>query len=86
MGKILLRVVAGKCSGNHKIGDTWEIEYDDERNAFTPQGMCIEAFGAMLPHIWVFINNGEFIFGEKTKIRSRCPDPKGIIWEIEKIK
>jgi len=83
MRKILVRVVGGKCPwGNHKIGDTFEIDYDDP---MTPQGICLGAFGSILPSIMVLSCDGVFSWEEtKTKTRIHCPDPKGIVLEIEK--
>jgi uncharacterized repeat protein (TIGR04076 family) len=51
MRKILVRVVDGKCQGgHHKIGDTFEIDYEDP---LTPQGMCFGAFGSVFPYVLV---------------------------------
>ena len=83
MNKILARVVEGKCQGGyHKIGDTFEIDYDD---ALTPQGLCLGAFGSIYPYIMILLGDGKFPWEEKkTKTRIQCPDPKGIVLEIEK--
>jgi len=83
MRKILIRVVGGRCQdGYHKIGDTFEIDYDDP---MTPQGMCLGAFGSIFPYIMVRSCDGEFSGEEtKTKTRVHCPNPKGIVLEIEK--
>jgi len=85
MSKILVRVVGGKCQGGyHKIGDAFEIDYDD---AMTPQGICLGAFGSIFPYIMILLCDGEFRWEEtKTKTRISCPDPKGIVLEIEKSK
>ena len=84
MRKILVKVVRGKCQGEyHKIGDTWEIDYED---AMTPEGMCLGAFGAVFPYVMMLVGNGEFRWEEsetKTKTRISCADPKGIILEVE---
>ena len=84
MGKILVRVVRGKCQGGyHKIGDTFEIDFDDP---LTPQGLCLYAFGSIFPYIMILLNGGEFRW-EKAKTRTtiQCPDPRGITLEIEKM-
>lgn len=85
MTKILVKVVGGKCQGGyHKRGDTFEIDYNDP---LTPQGICLGAFGSIFPYILVLSCDGEFSWEEtKTKTRIHCPDPKGIILEIEKRK
>ena len=85
MSKILVKVVRGKCQGGyHRIGDIFEIDYDD---ALTPQGMCLGAFGSVFPYIMILLGDGEFRWEEKTKTKTRvsCGDPKGIILEIERI-
>jgi uncharacterized repeat protein (TIGR04076 family) len=82
--KILVRVVGGKCQGgHHRIGDTFEIDYAE---SMTPQGICIGAFGSIFPYIMILLGDGEFRWEEtKTKTRIQCPDPKGIVLEIERI-
>ena len=83
MGKILITVAEGKCQGgHHKIGDKFEIDYDD---ALTPKGMCLGAFGSVFPYIMILLGDGKFRW-EKTKTKTKipCADPKGIILEIEK--
>jgi len=51
----------------------------------TPQGMCLDAFGSIFPYIMVLTCDGEFSDEEpKTKTRIHCPNPKGIVLEIEK--
>jgi len=84
ISKVLVKVVGGKCQGGqHKKGDTFEIDYE---NPMTPQGMCFGAFGAVFPYINILLGNGEFRW-EKTKTKTRipCADPKGIILEIERV-
>jgi len=83
MSKILVRVVEGECQGGyHKIGDTFEVDYDD---GLTPRGLCFGAFGSIYPYVMILLGNGEFRWEEtKTKTRIHCPDPKGIILEISK--
>jgi len=84
MSKISVRVVAGECQGGrHKIGDKFEIDYDDPA---TPKGICLGAFGSIFPYIMILLGDGQFRWEErKTKTRLQCPDPKGIVLEIEKL-
>jgi len=35
----------GKCPQGHKVGETWTI------GARTPSGMCVSAFGALMPYL-----------------------------------
>lgn len=74
MSKILVRVVGGKCQGGrHKIGDIFEIDYDDP---VTPQGICIYAFGSIFPYITILLSNGGFQWEEtKTKTTIQCQTP-----------
>jgi len=83
MSKISVKVVGGKCQGGyHKIGDTFEIDYDDPT---TPKGICIYAFGSIFPYIMILLSDGGFRWEEtKTRTTIKCPDPNGITLEIEK--
>jgi uncharacterized repeat protein (TIGR04076 family) len=86
VSKILVKVVKGICQGGyHPIGETWEIDVD---NAMTPEGICLGAFGAILPYVMILVGNGEFPWEEtvpKTKTQISCGDPKGIILEIARL-
>ena len=66
-----------------QIGDTFEIDYDD---TLTPEGVCIGAFAAILPYVTVLSCDGEFPWEKETKTKTtiHCPDPEGIVLEIEK--
>lgn len=81
-----MKVVKGKCQGGyHKIGDLWEIDYDD---AMTPEGMCFGAFGAVFPYIMILLGDGVFRWEDteiKTRTRISCADPKGIVLEVKKV-
>ena len=80
MAKVVVTVVGGECQGgHHQIGDRFEIE------SVTPQGICLGAWGSIFPYVVVLRCDGEFPWEDfKTKTRIHCPDPKGIILEIEK--
>ena len=79
--KAVVRVVDGKCAGGfHKIGDTYKI------SATTPKGMCLAALGVVAPFIGILHCSGEFPWtDERTKTRVHCPDPDGIVLEVEKV-
>jgi len=52
----------------------------------TPQGMCLGAWGAVFPYVMVLDMKGEFSWEDvPTKIKIHCPDPEGIILEVERI-
>lgn len=80
MAKIIVTVIEGKCQGgHHQVGDRFEIE------SRTPHGMCLGAWGSIYPFVIVLRCGGEFPWEDvKTKARIHCPDPKGIILEVEK--
>ena len=84
MRKISVRVIGGTCQGgHHKVGTVFEIDCDAE---LTPGGMCFGAFGSVFPYIMILLCDGTFSWEETpSKTRVHCPDPKGIILEIEKL-
>lgn len=74
MSKILVRVIRGKCQdGYHKIGDTFEIDYDDP---MTPQGICLGAFGSILTDIIVLSRDGVFLGGNKNQDKDSLSKPE----------
>ena len=77
----VVTVVGGTCQGgHHQIGDRWEID------SLTPEGMCLGAWGAVFPYVMALELGGEFSWEEvPTKIKIHCPDPKGIVLEIERV-
>lgn len=78
---VVVTVVWGKCQGgHHQVGDRWEIE------SLTPGGMCLGAWGSVSPCVMVLDMGGEFSWEEiPTKIKIHCPDPKGIVLEVERV-
>jgi len=82
MSKIVVTVVGGKCSGgHHRIGDRYEIEEE------TPQGMCLSAWGAIFPYVMALFYGGEIKWTNgPLKEKIHCPDPKGIVLEVERVK
>ena len=80
MDKIVVTVVGGRCQGgHHEIGDRFEIE------SVTPQGMCLGAWGSIFPYVVVLGCDRAFPWEDiKTKAKIHCPDPKGIILQVEK--
>jgi uncharacterized repeat protein (TIGR04076 family) len=82
MSKIVVTVVEGKCQGgNHRIGDKWEFEW------LTPQGICLGAWGAIFPYVMALNYGGGISWTDgPLKEKIHCPDPKGVVLEVEKIK
>ena len=68
--KITLVSQLKKCPAGHKVGD--EIVVRDK----TPGGMCMGAFGSLLPYITTLHFGGSFPW-EKNEGEGRmcCPDP-----------
>jgi uncharacterized repeat protein (TIGR04076 family) len=81
MSKASITVVGGKCQGgHHKIGDRWEVD------SVTPEGMCLGAWESVSSCIMVLNCGGGFSWEKiPTKTKIHCPDPEGIILEVEKI-
>jgi uncharacterized repeat protein (TIGR04076 family) len=83
MAKVVVKVVEGACQGGyHNLGDTFEI---DCRDALTPEGMCLGAWGSVFPYVMVLLGDGEFYWSDDRKrTRVSCADPKGIILEVSR--
>jgi len=81
MAKVIVKAIEGECQGGfHKIGDEFEF------TRTSPGGLCLGALGTILPYVRVLLCGGEFRWApQKTKTRIHCPDPKGIVLEIEKV-
>jgi len=70
----------GKCQGGfHQVGDVITIERG------TPEGMCMGAFGAILPYLTALRFGADFPWeAEKGCAVIHCPDPKGIVLELRR--
>ncbi|MDY6972140.1 MAG: TIGR04076 family protein [Thermodesulfobacteriota bacterium] len=78
-----VRVVVkkGKCQGNiHEVGQVFTV-----RNT-TPAGMCLGAWNSIAPYVSTLLFGGKFPW-EKERIKTtiHCPDPKGIVLELERL-
>ncbi|HOP06670.1 MAG TPA: TIGR04076 family protein [candidate division Zixibacteria bacterium] len=69
--KVTLVSQLGKCPAGHKVGDEFIV------GRHTPAGICLGAFGSLLPFITTLRYGGSFPW-EKTEGEGTfcCPDPK----------
>jgi len=83
MAKVVVKVVEGRCQGGyHKVGDVFEIDCKD---ALTPGGMCLGAWGSVFPYVMVLLCDGEFYWSDNRKrTRVSCGDPEGITMEVSR--
>ena len=76
--KIKIRIIEAKspCNSGHIVGEEFEA------GKFTPEGLCLTAFGALLPLIRV-LGSGGSLGPEDDRIVASCPDPEGgLIFEL----
>jgi uncharacterized repeat protein (TIGR04076 family) len=72
-GKFEVRVKVisqkGRCSVGHKVGDEWVT------GGKTPEGICLNAFGMLLPNIRTLMFGGSFPWEpDKDVTTICCPD------------
>ena len=79
---VIAKVVSqkGTCSANHKVGDEFVIGHE------TPAGMCLWAFGTMLPFVQLLRYGGSFPWPEGPhRVTVICPDPsKNVCFELSR--
>jgi len=70
---VAVKVVSqqGTCpQAHHKVGDEWVV------GITTPEGICIDAFQNLLPHIEVLMFGGSFPWNTDPDVTSvACPHP-----------
>ena len=83
MAKVVVKVVRGRCQGGyHKVGDVFEI---DSKDALTPGGMCLGAWGSVFPYVMVLLCDGKFHWSDDRKRTTvSCADPEGITMEVSR--
>lgn len=76
-------VTKNPCPQGHKVGDKWFIE-----GGKTPGGMCVSAYNAVAPDIWLFSLGGEHPWDKDKDITEvMCPDPNvGLIFEVKRVR
>ncbi len=79
--KITVESVAGKCPRGNKPGDQFIV------NGSTPGGMCLGAFGALLPAIQTLRYGGGFPWEKNpNEAHIGCPDHiNSVVYRLERI-
>lgn len=76
--KIKVASLKGKCSHGHKVGDEWTVGNK------VPAGLCLTAFGVLLPDLRTLMFGGSFPWG-KDKVLCSCPDPDNMaVFELSR--
>ena len=82
--KVRVKVISqkGTCDAGHKVGDQWVI---DEK---TPAGMCLFAFGSLLPTLPVLMFGGSFPWESDPDVTTHaCPDPANpVVFELRRLR
>ena len=81
---VLVKVVSqkGTCVQEHKVGDEWVI------GRKTPEGICLSAFGALLPNARVLMFGGVFPWETDPDVSTvACPDAKNpVVFELRRLR
>ena len=79
--KITLKSQLRTCPAGHKVGDVFVV------GRHTPGGMCMGAFGSLLPFITTLRFGGSFPWENSSGEGSFCcPDPKVVnVFHLERI-
>ena len=80
--KITLLSQIGKCPAGHKVGDQFIV------GGHTPGGICMGAFGSLLPFIMTLRFGGSFPWESNPDEGTFCcPDPEVVnVFRLERIK
>jgi uncharacterized repeat protein (TIGR04076 family) len=82
--EIRVKVISqkGRCSVGHKVGDEWLT------NGKTPEGICLNAFGMLLPNVRTLMFGGSFPWeADKDVTTICCPDAANpVVFEVRRIK
>ncbi len=80
--KVRIKVLSqkGHCAAGHKVGDQWVV---DEK---TPEGLCIFAFGSLLPTLPVLMFGGSFPWEKDPDVTTvACPDAQNpVVFELRR--
>jgi len=81
--KVSVEVISqqGTCEAGHKVGDRWVI------GEKTPEGLCIFAFGSLLPFITPLMYGGSFPWEKDPDVTTvACPDAENpVVFEIRRL-
>jgi len=76
--RVTARVIdAGTCR-YYKAGQSFSI------GGFTPQGMCVSAYLAVIRDAQAMRYGARLPWEKDGKVLTRCPDPTGALWQLEK--
>jgi len=82
--KVNIRVISqkGHCEAGHKVGDEWLV------GEKTPEGLCIFAFGSLLPFLTPLMYGGSFPWEKDPDVSTvACPDAENpVVFEIRRLR
>jgi uncharacterized repeat protein (TIGR04076 family) len=82
--EVRIKVISqkGRCSVGYKVGDEWVT------TGKSPEGICLNAFGMLLPNVRTLMYGGEFPWETDKDISIVCcPDVVNpVVFEIRRIK
>ena len=82
--KVSVRVISqkGSCEAGHRVGDEWVV------GEKTPQGLCIFAFGSLLPFITPLMFGTSFPWEKDPDVTTvACPDADNpVVFEIRRLR
>jgi TIGR04076 family protein len=82
--EVRIKVISqkGRCSVGHKVGDVWVT------TGKSPEGICLNAFGMLLPNVRTLMYGGEFPWEtDKDTAVVCCPDVANpVVFEVRRIR
>jgi uncharacterized repeat protein (TIGR04076 family) len=72
----------GRCSTGHEVGDEWLT------TGKTPEGICLNAFGTLLPNIRTLMFGGSFPWETEEGVgHFSCPDAENpVVFEVRRVR
>ncbi len=81
---VRIKVVSqkGTCEAGHRVGDEWLV------GEKTPEGLCIFAFGSLLPALTPLMYGGSFPWeSDPDMTTAACPDPDNpVVFELRRLR
>jgi len=73
---------SGTCAHGHKVGDEWVIGSE------TPEGICLGAFNALYPGVWVLRFGGALPWETDPDVTTvSCPDAQNpVVFELRRLR
>jgi len=73
-----IEVAGGACGGEvHAVGQKWLFD------GYTPEGMCLGAFNAIIPYVFTLHCGGAFSWADNPDaVEIRCPHEGGIVLRL----